>query len=61
MEELIPFLYLKGISTADMGEALSALLGDDAPNLGANVVVRLKEKWKQEYDEFHRRDLSQKE
>lgn len=61
LDELIPFLYLKGISTGDMGDALTALLGDDAPNLGANVVVRLKEKWKQEYDEFHRRDLSQKE
>lgn len=61
MEELIPFLYLKGISTADMGDALSALLGQDAPNLGANVVVRLKEKWKQEYEAFHRQDLSKKE
>jgi hypothetical protein len=44
-----------------MGEALSELLGDYASNLGANVVVRLNEKWKQEYDEFHRRDLSQQE
>ena len=61
LDELIPFLYLKGISTADMGDALTALLGDDAPNLGANVVVRLKEKWKQEYEEFHRQDFSQKE
>ena len=61
IEELVPFLYLKGISTGDMSEALTSLLGENAPNLGANVVVRLKEKWKQEFDEFHRRDLSDKE
>ena len=61
LEELVPFLYLKGISTGDMSDALKSLLGENAPNLGANVVVRLKEKWKPEFDDFHRRDLSDKE
>ena len=58
IDELIPLLYLKGISTGDFNEALSALLGDDAPNLSANTIVRLKEKWYQEYLEFSQRDLS---
>jgi putative transposase len=60
VDELIPWLYLKGISTGDFSEALSALLGKDAPNLSPNVVVRLKEKWSQEYEAWSRRDLSQK-
>jgi putative transposase len=60
VDELIPWLYLKGISTGDFSEALAGLLGQDAPNLSANVVVRLKDKWSQEYEDFCRRDLSQK-
>ena len=42
IEELIPWLYLKGISTGDFAEALQSLLGPDAPGLSANTVVRLK-------------------
>lgn len=60
VDELIPWLYLKGISTGDFPEALSALLGKDAPNLSPNVIVRLKEKWSREYEGWSRRDLSQK-
>ncbi len=45
IEELIPWLYLKGISTSDFGEALQALVGEKAKGLSANVVVRLKEQW----------------
>jgi putative transposase len=60
VDELIPWLYLKGISTGDFSEALAGLLGQDAPNLSANVIVRLKDKWSQEYEDFCRRDLSQK-
>ena len=58
VEELIPWLYLKGISTGDFSEALAALLGPDAPGLSATTVVRLKEVWRQEYDTWCRRDLS---
>src|SRR3970282_1231922 len=47
VEELIPWLYLKGISTGDFSEALEALLGPDAPGLSATTVVRLKEVWRQ--------------
>src|SRR5699024_10266008 len=45
IEELIPWLYLKGISTGDYQEALSALLGEQAQGLSANTVSRLKAKW----------------
>ena len=45
IEELIPWLYLKGISTGDFSEALAALLGPDAPGLSPATVGRLKEVW----------------
>lgn len=61
IDELIPWLYLKGISTGDFGEALQCLLGENAKGLSANVVVRLKEKWSKEYDEWNRLDLSDKQ
>ena len=60
IDELIPWLYLKSISTGDFQEALQSLLGSDAKSLGPNVVVRLKEKWGNEYDEWSRRNLSDK-
>jgi transposase-like protein len=61
IDELIPWLYLKGISTGDFTEALQALVGEDAPALSANVVVRLTQQWSQEYDAGSRRDLSEKQ
>ena len=61
VEELIPWLYLKGISTGEFPEALQCLLGDDAKGFSPNVVVRLKERWGQEYEEWSRRDLSGEE
>lgn len=61
IEELIPWLYLKGVSTRDFAEALQALVGEKAKGLSANVVVRLKEQWSQEYDAWARRDLTGKE
>ena len=60
IEELIPWLYLKGISTGDFSEALQSLIGPDAGGFSANVVVRLKEQWSQEYDTWSKRDLSGK-
>lgn len=60
LEELIPCLYLRGISTGDFSEALKAILGEAPPGLSANVVVRLKEQWSQEYEAWNRRDLSGK-
>lgn len=61
IEELIPWLYLKGISTGDFSEALQSLIGSDACGFSANVVVRLKEKWSIEYDDWSKRDLSSKQ
>jgi transposase-like protein len=54
----LPWLYLKGVSTGDMGEALSVLLGEDAKGLSANVVSRLKAQWATEHEEWNHRDLS---
>jgi putative transposase len=61
IEELIPWLYLKGVSTGDYTGALQALVGTDAKGLSPNVIVRLKEKWGHEYEEWSRRDLSSEE
>jgi putative transposase len=61
IDELLPWLYLKGISGNDMGEALKALIGEDVEGLGGDVVMKLSRKWTTEYDEWRRRDLSDKE
>ena len=58
LDALLPVLYLKGISTGDFQEALSAILGADAPNLSPSVVSRLAAGWQAEYDAWARRDLS---
>ena len=58
LDALLPVLYLRGVSTGDFGEALSALLGRDAPNLSPSAIGRLKESWQDEYDHWQRRDLS---
>lgn len=58
VEELLPWLYLKGISTGDFSEALAALLGPDAPGLAASTIGRLKAVWWDEYEAWRRRDLS---
>lgn len=54
----LPWLYLKGISTGDMSDALSVLLGEDAKGLSGNVVSRLKAQWSDEWRQWDRRDLS---
>jgi transposase-like protein len=58
LDVLLPALYLRGISTGDMQEALSALLGKDAPNLSPDVLARLKAGWQEEYGRWKKRDLS---
>jgi putative transposase len=61
IEELIPWLYLKGVSTGDFSEALKALLGPDAPGLSATTITRLKGVWEEEYQEWSKRSLKGKE
>jgi len=60
LEEFIPWLYLKGISTGDMQPALEALLGEGAAGLSANTVSRLKQSWEQDYGQWRKRDLSKR-
>ena len=61
IEELLPWLYLKGISTGDFSEALASLLGRDAPGLAAATISRLKAVWQDEHAQWERRDLSNKQ
>ena len=60
LDELIPWLYLRGVSSGDFQEALSALVGEQANGLSANTVSRLKANWLDEHKDWRRRDLSQK-
>jgi putative transposase len=60
VEALLPWLYLKGVSTGDFSEALEALLGPDAPGLSASTIGRLKETWQDELKSWQHRDLSSK-
>jgi len=60
MEELIPWLYLKGVSTGDFSEALAALVGPQAKGLSAATVTRLKAVWQQEYEAWNKRSLADK-
>jgi transposase-like protein len=60
LENLIPTLYLMGVSTSDMERALEALLGPGARGLSATTVVRLKEVWQEEFGDWKKRDLSDK-
>lgn len=61
IDNLVPALYLKGISTQDFPEALSAILGEQVSGLSATNIVRLKQIWEQEYAEWDKRDLSDKQ
>ncbi len=58
LDALLPVLYLRGVSTGDFQEALSALLGQEAPNLSPPVIARLKADWKADLTRWQSRDLS---
>src|ERR671938_2041112 len=60
LEVLIPILYLRGISSGDFEDALSALLGPDAGGLSASSIARLKDAWSDEHVRWSKRDLSAK-
>jgi len=61
LEELIPWLYLKGVSTGDFNEALAALVGPNCPGLSASTVTRLKTSWEGEFQEWNQRSLEGKQ
>ena len=60
IEELLPWLYLKGVSTGGFSEALAALLGPEAPGLSASTITRLKSTWEQELVQWQQRSLVDK-
>jgi len=57
LEATLPWLYLKGISTGEMGAALKVLLGPDAKGLSANTISRLKQDWAKEYEGWRNTQL----
>jgi len=60
VDNLIPVLYLKGISTGDFAQVLESILGKNASGLSATNIVRLKKLWEEEYHQWTSRDLSHK-
>ena len=58
LDALLPVLYLRGVSMGDFGEALGALLGEEAPNLSPAVIARLRDEWEGDHARWQRRDLS---
>ena len=58
LDALLPVLYLRGVSTGDFQEVLTALLGKNAPNLSPAVITRLTAEWQADYDAWQKRDLS---
>jgi transposase-like protein len=60
VEEVLPWLYLKGVSTGDFSEALASLLGTQADGLSASTISRLKAKWIQEHQQWQQRSLVSK-
>ena len=59
--EVLPLLYLRGLSTGDFREALPVLLGDDAAGLSATNIARLTAVWEDEYRQFRQRDLADRD
>ena len=60
VEDLLPWLYLKGVSTGDFSEALSAILGKQAPGLSATTITRLKSVWEEDYKKWSVSSLAAK-
>jgi len=60
LDNLIPALYLKGVSSGQFPEALESILGPNAAALSANTVERLKKEWEKDYNTWAERDLSRK-
>ncbi|MBT5175796.1 MAG: IS256 family transposase, partial [Candidatus Marinimicrobia bacterium] len=59
LEAALPWLYLKGVSTGEMGEALKVLVGHDAQGLSASTVSRLKSEWANEYQHWREKPLDE--
>jgi len=59
--EVLPVLYLRGLSTGDFREALAALLGNDAVGLSATNIARLTNEWEADYRAFQKRSLADRD
>ena len=59
--EVLPVLYLRGLSTGDFREALPILLGADAVGLSPTTITRLTAEWEQEYHTFRQRSLADRD
>ncbi len=57
VQDALPVLYLRGLSTGDFEPALRELLGEDAAGLSASSISRLTEQWRSEYEAFGARRL----
>ena len=61
LEEALPVLYLRGLSTGDFSEALEALLGSEVSGFSATTISRLLKMWQEEYQAWRKRSLKGKE
>jgi len=61
IDAALPWLYLKGLSTGEMGVALEALLGPEARGFSPSTVSRLKNDWAKEYDIWRKKELGSDE
>ena len=61
LEEVLPVLYLRGLSTGDFSEALPVLLGPEAAGLSASTITRLLKRWQEECQEWRKRPLHEKD
>ena len=61
LEEALPVLYLRGLSTGDFSEALAVLLGPEATGFSATTITRLLKVWQEEYQTWRKRSLTGKE
>lgn len=61
VSELLPLLYLRGLSTGDFREALPVLLGEDAAGLSPSAITRLVSVWQEEYVTWKKRSLADRD
>jgi transposase-like protein len=61
LNEALPVLYLRGLSTGDFEEAIPVLLGADAAGFSATTITRLLRVWQDEYAGWRKRSLKGKE
>lgn len=61
LEEALPVLYLRGLSTGDFSEALEALIGPEAAGFSATTITRVLKVWQEEYQAWRKRSLKGKD